>query len=220
MEMQSFISIFSSCGFCSLPNLPWILHTYILYVLPPNVVIFNILLCLLVYQALCLEHLSAHELLVKVTSKLGLQPAEASSFVRVTLTGIMVLVDDTVSEWGGNWCWAFSFSCSFLSPHTFQSSSLISLSLSLPFFPPLSLSSPHPSFPLVSWKLSRRRNLHVTSHKRWVKWFSPVTTTHCYQVLWPFLSTDEGSGRYQVILRELDTNTTLISTQGALPRTV
>ena len=100
MEMQSFISIFSSCGFCSLPNLPWRLHTctYILYVLPPNVVIFNILLCLLVYQALCLEHLSAHELLVKVTSKLGLQPAEVSSFVRVTLTGIMVLVDDTVSE--------------------------------------------------------------------------------------------------------------------------
>lgn len=94
MEMQSFISIF-----CSLLSLSWILHTYILYVpvyhVPPNVFIFNILL---VYQALCLEHLSAHELLVKVTSKLGLQPAEVSSFVRVTLTGIMVLVDDTVSE--------------------------------------------------------------------------------------------------------------------------
>ena len=52
----------------------------------------------LVYQALCLEQLSAHELLVKVTSKLGLTLAEVSSFVRVTLTGIMVLVDDTVSE--------------------------------------------------------------------------------------------------------------------------
>ena len=75
------------------------IHTFSMYIVfPPNVVIFNILLCLVVYQALCLEHLSAHELLVKVTSKLGLQLAEASSFVRVTLTGIMVLVDDTVSE--------------------------------------------------------------------------------------------------------------------------
>ena len=60
---------------------------------------FSFVLCFwLVYQALCLEQLSAHELLVKVTSKLGLTPAAVSSFVRVTLTGIMVLVDDTVSE--------------------------------------------------------------------------------------------------------------------------
>ena len=90
---------------------PWI---HILYcVFAPNVMILifinnfitmemiihlYFLFFLLVYQALCLEQLSAHELLVKVTSKLGLTPAEVSSFVRVTLTGIMVLVDDTVSE--------------------------------------------------------------------------------------------------------------------------
>ena len=52
----------------------------------------------IVYRAVYLEQLSAQELLAKVASKLGLRPADISSFVRLTPTGIMVLIDDEVSH--------------------------------------------------------------------------------------------------------------------------
>ena len=107
--------------------------------------------------------------------------------------------------------------------HPFLSHLFLSPSLppSLPpFTPPPSL---HPS---VGWKLSRRRNLHVTDYERLVNCFTQ--SCHWYQTtrLWtwsswscdPFFPTEEGSGRYQVILRELETNTTFISALGALPR--
>jgi len=56
------------------------------------------LLSSIVYHAVCLEQLSAQELLAKVASKLGLTPADISSFVRLAPTGILVLIDDTVRD--------------------------------------------------------------------------------------------------------------------------
>ena len=50
-----------------------------------------------VFQALCLEQLTARELLARVVEKLNLSPENISSLVRLTSTGILVLVDDIVS---------------------------------------------------------------------------------------------------------------------------
>ncbi|XP_064397820.1 transcription factor CP2-like [Halichondria panicea] len=47
-------------------------------------------------EVLCLEQLTARELGVKVADKLGISPPSISSLVRLTSTGVLVLVDDTV----------------------------------------------------------------------------------------------------------------------------
>ncbi len=52
---------------------------------------------LAVYHALCLEQLTAGELLEKVAEKLKLQTSEISILLRLTSSGILVMVDDTVS---------------------------------------------------------------------------------------------------------------------------
>lgn len=58
----------------------------------------NVCVCsCVVYQALCLEQLSASELLEKVAEKLELRVAEISILLRLTSSGILVLLDDTVS---------------------------------------------------------------------------------------------------------------------------
>ncbi len=50
-----------------------------------------------VCHAICLEQLTAQELIAKVTEKLGIPLQSVSSLVRLTSTGILVLVDNTVS---------------------------------------------------------------------------------------------------------------------------
>lgn len=50
-----------------------------------------------VFQALCLEQLTARELLTRITEKLSLSLDNVSTLVRLTSTGILVLVDDIVS---------------------------------------------------------------------------------------------------------------------------
>lgn len=49
-----------------------------------------------VYQALCLEHLSARELESLVATKLQLVPSQISRVVKLTSSGILVLMDDMV----------------------------------------------------------------------------------------------------------------------------
>ena len=51
----------------------------------------------LVFQALCLEQLTARELLTRLAEKLSLSLDNVSTLVRLTSTGILVLVDDIVS---------------------------------------------------------------------------------------------------------------------------
>ena len=50
-----------------------------------------------VYQAVCLERLTAQEMLAKLSEKVGLQACQVSSLLHLTSSGILVLVDDTVS---------------------------------------------------------------------------------------------------------------------------
>ncbi|MCG8625757.1 MAG: hypothetical protein MJE68_27630 [Proteobacteria bacterium] len=50
-----------------------------------------------VFQALCLEQLTARELLTRIAEKLSLSLDNVSTLVRLTSTGILVLVDDVVS---------------------------------------------------------------------------------------------------------------------------
>lgn len=52
----------------------------------------------LVCQAICLEQLTAQELAAKVSEKLGISPQYVSSLVRLTSSGVLVLVDNTVSD--------------------------------------------------------------------------------------------------------------------------
>ena len=51
-----------------------------------------------VFQALCLEQLTARELLTRLVEKLSLSLDNVSSLVRLTSTGILVLIDDIVSS--------------------------------------------------------------------------------------------------------------------------
>ena len=51
---------------------------------------------LLVYHALCLEQLTAHELLEKLSDKVSLKPCAVSCVVMLTSSGIPVMVDDMV----------------------------------------------------------------------------------------------------------------------------
>ena len=51
---------------------------------------------IIVYQALCLEQLTAHELLYKLSEKVGLKTCQVSCIIQLTTTGIPVMVDDTV----------------------------------------------------------------------------------------------------------------------------
>ena len=50
-----------------------------------------------VFQALCLEQLTARELLTRLAEKLSLSLDNVSTLVRLTSTGILVLIDDIVS---------------------------------------------------------------------------------------------------------------------------
>lgn len=50
-----------------------------------------------VYQALCLEQLTTDELLCKLSEKVGVQPNEVSCVLQLTSSGLLVMVDDTVS---------------------------------------------------------------------------------------------------------------------------
>ena len=51
------------------------------------------------YQAVCLEELSARELLTRLLDKLSwLEPKQVSSFLRLTTGGLLVRVDDTVVQ--------------------------------------------------------------------------------------------------------------------------
>ena len=50
------------------------------------------------YQALCLEELTATELCLRVAERLGVPPENMASLLRLTSTGILVHMDDTVSE--------------------------------------------------------------------------------------------------------------------------
>lgn len=51
-----------------------------------------------VYQALCLEQLTTDELLCKLSEKVGVQPNEVSCVLQLTSSGLLVMVDDTVSS--------------------------------------------------------------------------------------------------------------------------
>lgn len=50
----------------------------------------------LVYQALCLEQLTAHEFLCKLAEKVGLKPCQVSCVLQLTSSGLLVMLDDTV----------------------------------------------------------------------------------------------------------------------------
>ena len=49
------------------------------------------------FQALCLEQLTASHFLSSLAEKMNIQVSEVSSLVRLTVSGIMVMVDDNVS---------------------------------------------------------------------------------------------------------------------------
>ena len=49
------------------------------------------------FQAVCLEQLTAHELQSKLSEKVGLQACQVSCVLQLTGSGILVMVDDTVS---------------------------------------------------------------------------------------------------------------------------
>lgn len=51
-----------------------------------------------VYQALSLEQLTLDELLRKLSEKVGVQPSEVSCVLQLTSSGLLVMVDDTVSS--------------------------------------------------------------------------------------------------------------------------
>lgn len=52
---------------------------------------------IVVYQAVCLEELTAQELLMKLLDKLvWLDASQVVSFVRLTSSGLLVRIDDTV----------------------------------------------------------------------------------------------------------------------------
>ena len=50
-----------------------------------------------VYHVLSLEQLTAQELLYKLAEKVGLQPVQVSCVLQLTRSGLLVVVDDTVS---------------------------------------------------------------------------------------------------------------------------
>ena len=78
----------------------FLIYFLIIVVIVVIIVVVDVCVCVcvcVVFQAVCLESLTAQELLLKLLEKLGGQSVgRVSSFVRLTSSGLLVMVDDTM----------------------------------------------------------------------------------------------------------------------------